>query len=873
MATLSEKLQYIISVNADGAIRSFQTVGKSAEKELGKAETQMDRLGSQFTKFGVGALATAGVAGVAFARMGQGAGTLGQTMQKVSVIFGDSADDVEAFGLAAAESLGLSKRAALDASARFATFGKAANKSGADLVDYSTELTKRAVDLASFWDTDLESAFTAISSGLQGEALPLRKYGILLDDITLRKRALSMEIYDGIGPLTAQQRIMAASIEIMEQNVDSIDDYKRTQNDLPNLQKRFAAELQNTKDALGSAVLPAMVAVTSKAGDLLESFNSLSPGVQDTIGTFAGFGVAALGVAGVASTVIGQTIKMRDNFSKLGPVASTAAKGLGALTAALVPMQALDAVTGSGAFADLTAEVEELVVALGDGETSIIGIATATENLVNEISNKKGVLDKAFDLGDVFATGATRAEKWNEMLTGAFESVRAQSPVVAQKFVDSLRQMDEAAKNGSSSASEFMDNYDLSTSDIDEMQAVLDRTAAAAKALAGETTLLADANTELVEKVEVAKSGLEEYYNALENEAAFGSTIDSIAELAAAMEDGSLSASEQRAQLIDVKKSVIDYAEAIGGIPPESLTKVLALIDEGSYRKAAEELARLAAPKVATLTVKGTFQWAQTSGPGSNSLGASVPPSAVGSAAAKGAAAAKAINDSFNNAFAKANKAKAPEADTPRTAEEVMADWDTIVARLYAMGEWDVEQYRAHLQRRLGEYAKYGDDYNRVWTELRSLDEQEKARKDDAARAEQERLADEAQAEQDKVDNQHALGELSDAEYIAALQNRMAAYDRYSNEYVAIWKTIQGLRQKEFDEQQAIADAEQEQRDKEEQARQREIEAEKNKLAASRGDALGILTINITNTATDPQSVVRAIEQARRLYGSRWLAN
>jgi hypothetical protein len=865
VATLSEKLQYIISVNADGAIRSFQTVGKSAEKELGKAQTQMDRLGSQFTKFGVGALATAGVAGVAFARMGQGAGTLGQTMQKVSVIFGDSADDVEAFGLAAAESLGLSKRAALDASARFATFGKVANKSGADLVDYSTELTKRAVDLASFWDTDLESAFTAISSGLQGEALPLRKYGILLDDITLRKRALSMEIYDGIGPLTAQQRIMAASIEIMEQNVDSIDDYKRTQNDLPNLQKRFAAELQNTKDALGSAVLPAMVAVTSKAGDLLESFNSLSPGVQDTIGTFAGFGVAALGVAGVASTVIGQTIKMRDNFTRLGPAASTAAKGLGALAAALAVTQAADAALGTGAFADYTDRLNAYVASTAPGvEDANRAIRESFFQLKEDVAGSAGIVESAWSgIQGIFSGDSATASR-ETAIEKTFKMVLAQGPKAAQAAIDAFRALDPA---------DLTSGYGISTETLDAWQKQVDNAAGAAKALAGETTLLADANTELAEKVEVAKSGLEEYYNALENEAAFGSTIDSIAELAAAMEDGSLSASEQRAQLIDVKKSVIDYAEAIGGIPTESLTKVLALIDEGSYRKAAEELARVAAPKVVTLTVKGTFQWAQTSGPGSNSLGGSVPPSAVGSAAAKGAAAAKAINDSFNNAFAKANKAKAPEADTPRTAEEVMADWDTIVARLYAMGEWDVEQYRAHLQRRLGEYAKYSDDYNRVWTELRSLDEQEKARKDDAARAEQERLADEAQAEQDKVDNQHALGELSDAEYIAALQNRMAAYDRYSNEYVAIWKTIQGLRQKEFDEQQAIADAEQERRDKEEQDRQREIEAEKNKLAASRGDALGILTINITNTATDPQSVVRAIEQARRLYGSRWLAN
>jgi hypothetical protein len=872
VATLSEKLQYIISVDANSAIRTFQTVGKSAEKELGKAQTNMDRLGAKFTQFGVGALAASTVAGVGMVKLGRGAADLNETVMKTGVIFGDSTAEIIAFGDAAAKSLGLSKRAALDASARFATFGKVVGKSGTELVEYSEALTKRAVDLASFWNTDLESAFTAISSGLQGEALPLRKYGILLDDLTLRQRALSMEIYDGIGPLTAQQRVAAASAEIMAQNTDSIGDYARTQANLPNQIKRFNAELQNTKDALGAAVLPAMKSVVTTTGDVLSAFNSLGPGVQNTIGTIAGFGVAALGVAGVASTVIGQVIKMRDTFTTLGPAAKGAATGVAALASALVAAQALDAATGSGAFADLTAEVEELVVALGDGETSIIGIITATENLVNEISNKKGVLNKAFDVGDVLATGATRAEKWNEMLTQAFESVRSQSPVVAQKFVDSLRQMDEAAKNGSSSASEFMDNYDLSTSDIDEMQAVLDRTAAATEVLTAEVTDAGDAAldssqkfTELKGSLDVAKAGFQAYYDALSNEQAFIDLARSLGEMQARLEDSSVSAAEQAADLNAAKRAVIDYADEVGGIPTSTITKILTILDQGDYREAADALARLAAPRTAQLNIQASLSI------GGQRTGADLRNAMEGRTA--GETAGKAAADAFTAGFSKGSSSSSTSSETPKTAEQIMADWDRVFANLYKMGEWDLARYRSMLQLRLGQYQKYSDDYMRVWSELRSLDEQEQALKDSAAQAERERLADAAQAEQDRVDNAHTLGELSDAEYIASLQNRMAAYDRYSNEYVAIWKTIQQLRQKEFDQQEALAKAEQDRRDDAERERQREIEAERNKLAANRGDALGILTINITNTSADPQSVVRAIEQARRLYGSRWLTN
>lgn len=863
MASLSEKLQYIITVNADGAIRSFQKVGQSAERELGKAETSIDRLGAQFTKFGVGALATAGVAGVALAEAGRSAATLGQSMQKVGVVFGDSANQVKVFAESAAENLGLSQRAALDAAARFATFGKVANKSGADLVDYSTELTKRAVDLASFWDTDLEAAFTAISSGLQGEALPLRKYGILLDDITLRKRALSMEIYDGIGPLTAQQRVMAASVEIMQQNVDSIGDYERTSQDLPNLQKRFSAELQNTKDSLGTAVLPAMKSVVGTAGDLLNSFNSLDPGVKNTVGTFAGFGVAALGVVGVAGTVVGQAIKMRENFAALGSTARTAAVGIGVLTAALVASQAVDAATGSGAFADLTEDVNKLIIALGNGESSIIGTSTAITDLVNEISSKKGVLDKAFDLGDVALTGATRAEKWNEMLRDAFDSVQAQSTDMAQEFVDSLRRMDEAARNGSQVATDWMSSYDLTTSDIDELQAVLDNAARAAAILAGETEGSGDAAEEAARKfgvykgaVDQAKSGMVAYYEALQNDQAFMDLAGTLGEMQGKLAGTGLSAAEQAANINKAKMAVIDYAEQIGGLDANVITEIMTVLDKADYQEAADALARLAAPRTSPLRIQMSLEYARSnSGPGGTGGVGPNPASAFN----QGAAIAKQFADAFNAGMSRGSKAGGSgggggAADTPKTPEEVMAEWDTIIGRLYELGEWDVAQYREHLESRLGAYAKYSDDYMRVWNELQQLNQA-------SADAQREEL----EAERDLMADRYELGEIDRDQYRAFLTDKLAAYEKYSDDYMAVAREIAAIdkdiaddrRKQDEDAQRAADDARRAADEDLARAANRAI------VAANIGGA----TYASINTLADPNAVVNAIQQYVRRNG------
>ena len=81
---------------------------------------------------------------------------------------------------------------ALDAAATFATFGGAAGLAGDDLVNFSTGFVGLASDMASFNNTTPEQAIQAIGAALRGEAEPMRQYGVLLDDATLRQKALEL---------------------------------------------------------------------------------------------------------------------------------------------------------------------------------------------------------------------------------------------------------------------------------------------------------------------------------------------------------------------------------------------------------------------------------------------------------------------------------------------------------------------------------------------------------------------------------------------------------------------------------------------------------------------------------------------------------
>lgn len=226
------------------------------DKGIQAAEGAFKKLGdlAKTTAKLVGGFAIAGGAGAIKAI--DLASDLSESQAKVGEIFGDSAVEIEKFAANAASALGQTKQDVLNAAGTFGVFGKAAGLSGTDLSDFSNDFTTLASDLASFNNTSPEEAIGAIGAALRGESEPLRKYGVLLDDASLRQAALELGIYDGNGALTAQQKILAAQKRIYEQTADAQGDFARTSGGLANQQRILKAQLTNAATSIGTALLP-----------------------------------------------------------------------------------------------------------------------------------------------------------------------------------------------------------------------------------------------------------------------------------------------------------------------------------------------------------------------------------------------------------------------------------------------------------------------------------------------------------------------------------------------------------------------------------------------------------------------------------------
>ena len=244
---------------------------KKFNSGINKAEGGLKGFGNSISKFLGPALIGATAAAGAFAvKLGvdavNAASDLIETQNKVAVIFGESADSILQFAETSVTALGQTETQALDAAATFAQFGKAAGLAGGDLVDFSTDLVTLSADLASFNNSSPEEAITAIGSALRGEAEPLRRYGVLLDDAALKAEAMNLGIFDGSGKLTTQQKVLAAYEVILKQTTDAQGDFARTADGLANTQRILTAAVEDAKAEIGLGLVDAIETATSAMG-------------------------------------------------------------------------------------------------------------------------------------------------------------------------------------------------------------------------------------------------------------------------------------------------------------------------------------------------------------------------------------------------------------------------------------------------------------------------------------------------------------------------------------------------------------------------------------------------------------------------------
>ncbi|MDJ0338267.1 hypothetical protein [Cryobacterium sp. PH31-O1] len=265
-------------------------VAPTTRKAMGGAEVEADaagkRSGDKFGKaFNTAALVTMGavVAKKAISVIGASIGNASDLQEAgtaVETIFGTSYGSIQKWSEGADRALGQSTVQALNAAKTFGVFGQAAGLSTKGNAEFSRGLTGLATDMASFHNTSPEQAIEAIGAALRGEMEPIRSYGVLLDDATLKAEAMAMGIYSGTAPLNAQQKVLAAQSAIFKSTTVAQGDFAKTSEGAANQARILAAQTTNLSASFGQALIPTLQTLASVVIPILSWINKTPGAVQ-----------------------------------------------------------------------------------------------------------------------------------------------------------------------------------------------------------------------------------------------------------------------------------------------------------------------------------------------------------------------------------------------------------------------------------------------------------------------------------------------------------------------------------------------------------------------------------------------------------------
>ncbi len=295
-------------------------------------QSDLNAIGEKVTRLGATIAASSGAL---LAMPIQAASRMQETMGKFSVVFGDSANDVEKWSDKTANTVGISEEAMASMLASMQDLLVPMGVLPDRATDMSKTLSTLAVDLGSFNNMDTADVFRDLMSAITGEGQVMKKYGVILTETATKQELLNM----GLDPKAADDNAKAtARMNIILRGTTAAQgDAIRTADSFANQLKKLWATINDASAAMGGAFIDDITALVNTAVKGVYAFRNFVVQNQDltrAVGVTAiSFGAAgtslvALGIAARATAGIMGTLQMASQVA--ASVASFAWSGVSA---------------------------------------------------------------------------------------------------------------------------------------------------------------------------------------------------------------------------------------------------------------------------------------------------------------------------------------------------------------------------------------------------------------------------------------------------------------------------------------------------------------------------------------------------------------
>lgn len=286
----------VVTIGAN--LSSFERKMKKATKDITYLSKKMQNIGKSMT-FGL-TMPIIAVGGAA-TKLGM---DLEETMNKIDVVFEDSAEKVKKWSKTSIQSMGLASQTALDSAALFGDMATGMGFTEGAAADMSMNLTQLSADLASFKNIKQDVAETALKSIFTGETESMKNLGIVMTQANLQQFAYSKGINKNIKDMTEAEKVQLRYAYVVEKTQKAQGDFARTGAGSANQTRMFTENLKQLGTQIGSIILPTFNKVITKSNAWAIKFSSLDERTKKIIVALA-LVVAAIGPV---ILLIGKTI-------------------------------------------------------------------------------------------------------------------------------------------------------------------------------------------------------------------------------------------------------------------------------------------------------------------------------------------------------------------------------------------------------------------------------------------------------------------------------------------------------------------------------------------------------------------------------------
>jgi hypothetical protein len=408
---------------------------KSAKKEFADLTKITMKYGS------IAGAAIGGAAVVGMTKAISSASNLQETMNKFNVVFGDQAGTMQQWGESFAKQMGRSKQETLEFMANAQGLVIPMGIDPQQASQMSQTLAQLSFDLASFHNsTDIE-AFDALRSALTGEAEPMKRFGVIVNETAVKAELLKK----GLDPNTANeaQKAMARYNIILAGTTAAQGDVERSGNSWANRMKALQASVTDLAADIGQAFMPIAEALLGYFRELVISISGTEQSSNSLTNAFGGMGTASELAASAAGYIVKAFALVDTSFNMLMGTMRQLMLNLMGLFKLMINNPLARGVFGKESIDNLVSIVDEVSAATTKlQEENRKRVEAGFDTLMDPKAGEKAVADVQAFVADQKA----KFDKQREQIMAAREAAKAETAKAAQDAADGVDKSQEAVQ-------------------------------------------------------------------------------------------------------------------------------------------------------------------------------------------------------------------------------------------------------------------------------------------------------------------------------------------------------------------------------------------------------------------------------------------